>query len=112
MKLVDFWHVPKQDVLLAVQVAGDEVSHGRVVHLCRVALDFNIAHLVKASAFSPSNVRSRYHYRHDNAHLQHTQQLLDISSLRLQQLVHHVTEMYTQHKIQCGLQRTSSMIAK
>lgn len=31
----------------------------------------------------------------DTAHLQHTQQLLDISSLRLQQLVHHVTEMYT-----------------
>lgn len=50
----------------------------------------------------------------DTAHLQHTQQLLNISSLRLQQLVHHVTEMYThtQHKIQCGLQRTSSMIAK
>lgn len=66
MKLVDFWHVPKQDVLLAVQVVGDEMSHGRVVHLCRVALDFNITHLVKASAFSPTNVRSRCHYQHSS----------------------------------------------
>lgn len=39
MKLVDFRHVAKQHVLLAQQVAGDEVSHGRVVHLRCVALD-------------------------------------------------------------------------
>lgn len=39
MKLVDFRHVAKQHVLLAQQVAGDEVSHGRVVHLCCVALE-------------------------------------------------------------------------
>lgn len=38
MKLVDFIHVAKQDVLLAEQGAGDEVSHGRVVHLCCIAL--------------------------------------------------------------------------
>lgn len=41
MKLVDLKHVSKQDVLLAEQGAGDEVSHGGVVHLCRVALKFN-----------------------------------------------------------------------
>lgn len=40
MKLVDFTHVAKQHVLLAQQVAGDEVSHGRVVHLRCVALEF------------------------------------------------------------------------
>lgn len=38
MKLIDFRHVAEQDVLLAEQGGGDEVSHGRVVHLSRVAL--------------------------------------------------------------------------
>lgn len=42
MKLIDFRHVAKQNVLLAEQVAGDEVSHGWVVHLCCIALEFNI----------------------------------------------------------------------
>lgn len=42
MKLIDFRHVAKQNVLLAEQVAGDEVSHGRVVHLCCIALELNI----------------------------------------------------------------------
>lgn len=42
MKLVDFRHVAKQDVLLAEQGVRDEVSHGGVVHLCCIALEFNI----------------------------------------------------------------------
>lgn len=42
MKLVDFIHVSKQDVLFAEQGAGDEMSHSRVVHLCRIALEFII----------------------------------------------------------------------
>lgn len=40
MKLIDFGHVAEQNILLAEQGAGDEVSHGRVVHLCRIALEF------------------------------------------------------------------------
>ena len=40
MKLIDFGHVAKQNILLAEQGAGDEVSHGGVVHLCRIALEF------------------------------------------------------------------------
>lgn len=54
MKLVDFRHVAKQHFLLAQQVAGDEVSHGRVVHLRCVALDifFLLSHYV--FAFSQS----------------------------------------------------------
>lgn len=42
MKLIDFRHVSKQNVLLAEQGAGHEVSHGRVVHLRRVALGFKM----------------------------------------------------------------------
>lgn len=38
MKLVDFRHVAKQNVLLVLQAVGDEMSHGRVVHLGRIAL--------------------------------------------------------------------------
>lgn len=38
MKLIDFRHVAEQNVLLAEQGAGDEVSHGGVVHLSRIAL--------------------------------------------------------------------------
>ena len=41
VELVDFWHVAKQDVFLVEQGAGDELSHRRVVHLCRVALKHN-----------------------------------------------------------------------
>lgn len=41
MKLVDFRHVSKQDVLLAEQCAGDEVSHSRIVHFCCIALEYN-----------------------------------------------------------------------
>ncbi len=44
MKLVDFRHVAEQDVLLAEQGAGDEVSHGWVVHLCRIALQCDITY--------------------------------------------------------------------
>ena len=58
MKLVDFKHVAKQYVFLAEQGAGDEGSHGRVVHLCRIALGFNVTHstntlqqLIKAFSF-------------------------------------------------------------
>lgn len=42
VKLIDFRHVAKQDVLLVEQSAGDEGSQRRVVHLRRVALEFNI----------------------------------------------------------------------
>lgn len=52
MKLVYFRHVAKQDVLLAEQGAGDEVSQGRVVHLCSVALEINITHITSADALS------------------------------------------------------------
>lgn len=44
MKLIDFRHVAKQNVLLIQQGVGDEVSHGRVVHLCRITLQDNIAY--------------------------------------------------------------------
>lgn len=44
MKLIDFRHVAKQNVLLAEQGAGDEVSHGRVVHLCCIALGIKSTH--------------------------------------------------------------------
>lgn len=40
MKLIDFRHVAEQDVFLVEQVAGDEVSHGGVVHLRCIALRF------------------------------------------------------------------------
>lgn len=39
MKLINFRHVPKQDVLLALQSAGYEVSHGGIVHLCCITLN-------------------------------------------------------------------------
>lgn len=38
MKLIDFRHIAKQNVLLVLQVAGKEVRQGRVLHLCRIAL--------------------------------------------------------------------------
>lgn len=50
MELVDFRHVAEQDVLLAEQGAGDEVSHGRVVHLCCVALEFNITYVTSTDS--------------------------------------------------------------
>lgn len=52
MELVDFRHVPKKNVLLAVQVAGDEVSHGRVFHLCCVALEFRITYITSIQSFA------------------------------------------------------------
>lgn len=38
MKLVDFRHIAKKNVLLVLQTDGDKVSHGRVVHLGRISL--------------------------------------------------------------------------
>lgn len=38
MKLVDFRHIAKKNVLLVLQGVGDKVSHGRVVHLGRISL--------------------------------------------------------------------------
>lgn len=48
MKLVDLRHVAKQDVFLAEQDAGDEVSQSRVVQLCCIALQLHITHVVSA----------------------------------------------------------------
>lgn len=38
MKLIDFRHIAKKNVLLVLQGVGDKVSHGRVVHLGRISL--------------------------------------------------------------------------
>lgn len=54
MKLVDFRHVAKQDDLLAQQGAGDEVSHGWVVHLSRISLERNIEMRHTAPTYTPA----------------------------------------------------------
>lgn len=38
MKMVDFRHIAKKNVLLALQGVGEKVRHGRVVHLGRISL--------------------------------------------------------------------------
>lgn len=79
MKLIDFRHVAEQDVLLAEQGAGDEVSHGRVVHLSRVALHdifffFFFCHFqLLFSTFFLSCTYFAQNCDTRSAHLQHTQ---------------------------------------
>lgn len=76
MKLIDFRHVAEQDVLLAEQGGGDEVSHGRVVHLSRVALRdiFFFCHFqLLFSTFFLSCTYFAQNCDRRSAHLQHTQ---------------------------------------
>lgn len=76
MKLIDFRHVAEQDVLLAEQGGGDEVSHGRVVHLSRVALRdiFFFCHFqLLFSTFFLSCTYFAQNCDTRSAHLQHTQ---------------------------------------
>lgn len=76
MKLIDFRHVAEQDVLLAEQGGGDEVSHGRVVHLSRVALR-DIFFFVIFNCYSLLFFLSCTYFAQNcdtrSAHLQHTQ---------------------------------------
>lgn len=78
MKLIDFRHVAEQDVLLAEQGGGDEVSHGRVVHLSRVALRdiFYLFFCHFQLLFSTFFLSCTYFAQNcdtRSAHLQHTQ---------------------------------------
>ncbi len=84
VELVYIRHVPKEDVLLMKQCIGDEVSHDRIVHFCSITLNTWIC-IKKSELIGPLEVKNV-----SVTHLQHTQQLLHICSLRLQQLVHHV----------------------
>lgn len=38
VEVVDFRHVSKENLLLVLQRGGDEVKHGRVVHLRGISL--------------------------------------------------------------------------